>query len=315
METVGVLMRFAGRPALAIATVAVAATLGSACEVNLNSEGLTARETRNFKLTGPPEVVLDTFDGSIEIHSWDRDEVEVEIEKRAPEQSLIDEIKVHVEQKGNRVEIRVTGPSREFHMTIGRNISPSARLRVALPRASRIQASSADGSIRVADVDGTINLRTADGSVAATRVSGDISVRTDDGTIRMERAAGKLDLETGDGSIVVDAKPTVLRVKTGDGTIRVQIDSDSQMAEDWDLSTEDGSVILTLPSSFDGELDAETRDGSVRTTHPLLRSADRDRSSDDEDRRERRRSLRAKMGDGGKSLRVRTGDGSIRIES
>jgi DUF4097 and DUF4098 domain-containing protein YvlB len=308
-------MKFKGRPALGICAVVAAATLAGACEVNLNSEGLTARETRNFKLTGQPEVVLDTFDGAIEIHSWDRDEVEVEIEKRAMEQSLIDEIKVHVEQKGNHVEVRVTGPAHEFHMTIGRNMSPSARLRVALPRASRVQATSSDGSIRVADVDGTIVLRTADGSVAATRVSGDISVRTDDGSIRMERAAGKLDLETGDGSIVVDAKPTVLRLKTGDGTIRAQIDSDSQMTDDWDLSTEDGSVILTLPSSFNGELDAETRDGSVRTTHPLLRSADRDRSADNEDRRERRRSLRARMGEGGKALRVRTGDGSIRIES
>ncbi len=296
--------------------VVAAATFATACEVNLNSEGLTSRETRTFEVKGQPEVVLDTFDGAIEIHSWDRDAVEVEIEKRASEQSLIDEIKVHAEQKGDRIEVRVTGPAHEFHMTIGRNMSPSARLRVALPRASRVQATSSDGSIRVADVDGTIILRTADGSVAATRVSGDISVRTDDGTIRIERAAGKLDLETGDGSIVVDAKPTVLRLKTADGTIRAQIDADSKMTEDWDLSTEDGSVVLTLPSSFDGELDAETRDGTVRATHPLLREADRERSSDDrEDRRERRRSLRARMGEGGKSLRVRTGDGSIRIES
>jgi DUF4097 and DUF4098 domain-containing protein YvlB len=296
--------------------VVAAATFATACEVNLNSEGLTSRETRNFEVTGQPEVILDTFDGAIEIHSWDRDAVEVEIEKRAMEQSLMDEIKVHAEQKGNRIELRVTGPAHEFHMTIGRSMSPSARLRVAVPRASRVQATSSDGSIRVADVDGTIILRTADGSVAATRVSGDISIRTDDGTIRLERAAGKLDLETGDGSIVVDAKPTVLRLKTGDGSIRAQIDADSKMTEDWDLSTEDGSVVLTLPSSFDGELDAETRDGTVRATHPLLREADRGRSSDDgEDRRERRRSLRARMGDGGKSLRVRTGDGSIRIES
>jgi hypothetical protein len=293
-----------------------AAALAAGCEVNLNSEGLTSRETRTFKLTGQPEVVLDTFDGAIEIHSWDRDEVEVEIEKRAMEQSLMDEIKVQAEQKGNRVEVKVTGPAQEFHVTIGRSMSPSARLRVALPRTSRVQATSSDGAIRIADVDGTITLRTADGSIAATRVSGEISMRTEDGTIRLERAAGKLDLETGDGSIVVEAKPTVLRLKTGDGTIRAQIDADSEMAEDWDLTTEDGSVVLTLPSSFDGELDAETRDGTVRATHPLLRDAERERAGGDNgERRERRRSLRARMGDGGKSLRVRTGDGSIRIES
>ena len=102
-------MRHEGRPALGICALVAAATLASACEVNLNSEGLTARETRNFKLTGQPEVVLDTFDGAIEIHSWDRDEVEVEIEKRAMEQSQIDEIKIHAEQNGNRIELRGFG--------------------------------------------------------------------------------------------------------------------------------------------------------------------------------------------------------------
>ena len=76
------------------------------------------------------------------------------------------------------------------------------------------------------------------------------------------------------------------------------------------------SATLTLPSSFNTELDAETSDGSVRSSHPMLDS-DRDerRSGEGSDqRRERRRVLRARMGEGGKSLRVRTGDGTIRIE-
>ena len=42
------------------------------------------------------------------------------------------------------------------------------------------------------------------------------------------------------------------------------------MADDWDVQTTDGSVILTLPGEFNGELDAETRDGVVRTSHPAL---------------------------------------------
>ena len=66
----------------------------SACEVNLNTEGLSARETKTFTVTGTAKVVLDTWDGAIEVHSWDRNEVEVEIEKRAMEQTLIDQMKV-----------------------------------------------------------------------------------------------------------------------------------------------------------------------------------------------------------------------------
>jgi hypothetical protein len=79
--------------------VAAAAVLTLAgCEVNLNSEGIVSRETKSFKVSGPPEIDVATFDGSIEIHSWDRNEVEIEVEKRAMEQSLVDEIKVVSEQ-------------------------------------------------------------------------------------------------------------------------------------------------------------------------------------------------------------------------
>jgi DUF4097 and DUF4098 domain-containing protein YvlB len=303
----------------ALFAVMLGSTLVAACEVNLNTEGLASRDTRTYKVTGTPDVVLDTFNGAIEVHSWDRNEVEVEVEKRAMDQSLIDQITVEAEQKGNTIVIRVKGPAgAEFHgLTIGHNISPSGRLRVAVPRATNLQARSGDGSIRAEEVDGKIVLTTKDGSVTVARLSGDIQIRTGDGSIRMERVTGKVDLETEDGSIVLSAKPTVLHAKTADGSIRATIDTDAVMSDNWDITTGDGSVVLALPSSFNAELDAETSDGSVRSTHPELREEDngRRRGEDSDERRERRRSIRSKMGDGGKTLRVRTGDGTIRIES
>jgi DUF4097 and DUF4098 domain-containing protein YvlB len=234
------------------------------------------------------------------------------------EQSLIDQIKVEATQQGNKIVLKVTGPSRaEFGgVTIGVNISPTARLRVVLPRASNVVARSGDGSIRAEAVDGKIVLNTVDGSVTATRLSGDIRVRSGDGSIRLDKVTGKLDLETDDGSIGFEAKPSVLHVKTGDGSIRAQIDADAVMADNWDITTGDGSVTLTLPSAFHAELDAETSDGTVRSSHPLLEDGRDERrgGEDSDERRERRRVLRTKMGDGGKTLKVRTGDGTIRIE-
>ena len=296
----------------------LASTWLAGCEVNLNTEGLSVRETKSFKVTGVPQIDVDTWDGAIEIHSWDKPEVEVEIEKRAMEQSLIDQIKVEATQEGDRIVLKVTGPSRAGFsgVTIGVNVSPTARLRVAVPRNSNLVARSGDGSIRAEALDGTIVLNTADGSVSATRLSGDIRVRSGDGSIRLDKVTGKLDLETDDGSIGFEGQPSVLRLKTGDGSVRAQIDPDTVMTDNWDLTTGDGSVTLTLPSAFNAELDAETSEGSVRSSHPLLddgRDERRDGEGGDE-RRERRRILRAKMGDGGKALRIRTGDGTIRIE-
>ena len=297
-----------GRSVLVAASVLAFA----GCEVNLNSEGIVSRDTKTFPVSGTPEVEVATFDGGIEIHSWDRKEVEVEIEKRAMEQSLVDEMKVVAEQVGNKIIVKVTAPPRRNTdaIQIGVHFGPSARLRVAVPKQTLINANSGDGSITIEDVTGKIVLTTNDGSVRASRLGGEIQVRSGDGSIRVDRVEGKLDLETDDGSISGDAKPTTLRAHTSDGSIRIQVEPDAKMLEDWDVRTADGTVVLTLPSDFSGEIDAETRDGSVRATHPSVKNETRD----GENREERRRTLKATLNAGGKTLRVRSGDGSIRIE-
>lgn len=297
----------------------ISGTLLAGCEVNLNTEGLSARELKTFKVTGQPEIVLETFDGAIEIHSWDKNEIEVEVEKRAMEQVLLDEIKIDAQQQGDKIILKVTGPARPDHrgVTIGMHISPTARLRVAVPRSANINATSGDGSIRAEAIDGKIVLHTTDGSVVATRLGGDIQIRSGDGSIRIDNATGKLDLETDDGSIGVEAKPSVLRLRTGDGSVRVTVEPDTVMSDNWDITTSDGSVTVTLPGVFNAEIDAETSDGVVRTNHPLLDNEERALRRDGEgsdDRRERRRTLRTKIGDGGKILKVRSGDGTIRID-
>jgi hypothetical protein len=298
------------RPLARAALVAAVALALPACEVNLNTEGLTVREKRTFAVTGQPDLTLETFDGAIEIHSWDRNEVEVEIEKRGMEQTLLDQMTVEAEQQGDRIVLRVKGPSAadERRIIVGVHISPAARLLVAVPRKSSIHARTEDGAIRVENIEGRLALRTGDGSVAVDRLTGDLEARSGDGAIQIEKAHGRLDVETDDGSISVDARPTVLRARTGDGSIRVHLEPETTMADAWDVSTGDGSVTLTLPPSFDAEIDAETSDGSVRSSYPGLSDAENDES------RERRRQLRTKLGDGGPMLKVRTGDGVIRFE-
>ena len=299
----------------------VATTLLPGCEVNLNHEGLTSRDLKTFKVTGQAELVLSTFDGAIELHSWDKNEIEVEIEKRAMEQTLLDEIKIDAQQQGDKITIKITGPSRMEHrgLTIGVNISPTARLRVAVPRNININATSGDGSIRAEAIEGHLVLNTTDGSVTGTRLGGDIQIRSGDGTIRLDHATGKIDLETTDGSIGIEAQPSVLRLRTGDGSIRANIEPDTKMTDNWELTTSDGNVTVTLPGLFNAELDAETSDGTVRANHPLLPGAEdrptrRGEGEDRDERRDRLRVMRSKMGDGGKTFRIRTGDGTIRIE-
>lgn len=296
-----------------LALVAAAAVALPACEINLNTQGLTAREKRTFAVTATPDLTLETFDGAIEIHSWDRNEVEVEVEKRGMEQGLIDAMRIEAQQDGDRIVLRVTGPEQSTGhraVTIGVHVSTSARLLVAVPRKSLVNARTGDGSISVESIDGRVVLNTSDGSVTADRTAGELQVRTGDGAIRLSGVEGTLDLDTEDGSVTVEGKPGSLRAHTGDGAIRLQIDDGSVMRDAWDIATRDGSVTVSLPESFHAEVDAATSDGSVRSSHPALSLEE----SAGSERRESRRELRARMGEGGPILKIRTGDGSIRFE-
>lgn len=290
------------------AIVVVASLALSGCTVNLNTEGLTAVETHRFAVTGETHLTLETFAGAIEVHSWDRPEIEVEVEKQAMDQSLIDEMKVESTDEGGRVSLKVTGSTRSVGgVTVGVHISPRARLRVVMPRQATLSVYSRDGSLTVEDIAGAVTLRTDDGSVRGMRLSGELHVRTGDGSIRLEKVNGRLDLETGDGSVTIDGALTALRAKTDDGSVRVVADNGSRVETDWEIATGDGSVVLRLPAEIDAELDASTGDGGVRSSHPAVRL--------EEGGERRPNTARVTLGHGGSTITVRSGDGSIRIES
>lgn len=294
--------------------VVLSAACGGGCTVNVNTEGATAQETHKFTVGAAPIVTLDTFDGSIEVHSWDRAEVEVVVDKQAQDDALLQQIVVEKSQDGDAVTLRVRGPaaSGQSGIQIGVVYSPSARLRVAVPKSTVLDLRSGDGSISVEDITGTVAARSEDGSVTGQRLAGEMRVRTDDGSVRLREINGKVDLETGDGSVVVDGIVTTLRAKTGDGSMRITAEKGSAVADDWLIETRDGSVEVRLPEGLAAEIDAETRDGVIRSTYPGLSAPER---TDGEERGDDRRTLKATLGTGGKVLRVRTGDGTIRFES
>src|SRR4026208_2207464 len=68
------------------------------------------RDEKHFPVTGKPEVVRGTFDGSIEIRPWDKPDVQVVVEKRGRDQADIAVIEVKATQNGNRIEVIASAP-------------------------------------------------------------------------------------------------------------------------------------------------------------------------------------------------------------
>lgn len=287
--------------------VALAALASTACVVNLDGQGVVVREEKRFPVSGDLDLTLATFDGSIRVRSWDRNEVLVEMEKRAQSQPEAEALDVQFTQDGNRIRVDARSPrvSREG-FNIGRFSSPSVSLIVTVPQKLALHAETGDGSIAVERLSGKIELRSGDGSVRGEEIAGDLTVNTGDGSVSLVGASGRAVLDTGDGSIDARGRFDGLQLSSGDGSVSVEADQGSAMTEDWNVTTGDGSIVFRVPPGFNAEIDADSGDGTVRAEGGALPTT---RGEDDHE------SMRGRLGTGGRTVRLRSGDGSIRLMS
>src|SRR5215208_5517177 len=149
-------MKFFRTPAALALSCVVASSFSAACTVRLDSQSQIVREEKRFTVKGRPVVRATTFDGSIQIQSWDKSEVLVEIEKRGATREAVDALVVKATQKEDAIDVEVQ-------------------------KQADVRARSGDGSITMDRVTGRIDLHTGDGSIRANDICGDMTISTGDG--------------------------------------------------------------------------------------------------------------------------------------
>ncbi len=271
------------RTATTLAFVGLLAAGSTGCvEISAGEIGAIDTVEKRFNVSGTPQVTLGTFDGRVEVTTWNRPEVLVVIEKHAVDKEEADRMVVTADQNGDAVKVEVTQQDGWSHMHFGPR---GAYLRVTVPEKAQIAARTGDGRITIDGVDG------------------DLSVHTGDGAIRLQRVNGAVDAKSGDGSIEVDGTIKKLDVRSGDGRVRVRAQGNGP-SSDWSVSTGDGAIVLEVPDGFGAELDASTGDGRVRVSDVAFSGSDHDRHS---------RSAQGRLGQGGPRITLRSGDGPINI--
>ena len=129
----------------------------------------------------------------------------------------------------------------------------------------------------------------------------DLVVLHVNGAIKASHLAGDIEATTVNGNITVAANGHA-RARTVNGSITAVIGR-----ADWDgeasFETVNGSVTLTLPETADTEVSVRTANGSIRTDLPIT------------DTDERRQRFEGRLGNGGRELRIRTVNGSVRLQS
>lgn len=289
------------RPRLAL--LALAACVSTACTIDLDAAQYTAKEDKSFTVTGKADITLKTFDGSISVMAWDKSEVALTIERHAGSQAEAEALKVKTEQNGDRLVIEAVKPEGHDGVHVGWHTGRSVSFVLHVPKQTDLTASSGDGSIQATGVAGTVQLKSGDGSIKAADLVGDVTVHTGDGSVDADNVSGALDVSTGDGSVSISGAPKTLKARTGDGSVNVKVTGAvAGPTEDWDISTGDGGITVNLPSGFNAQLDAHTGDGSISADDFGLRPTGEDKNN-----------LQGTLGSGGRTLRIRSGDGSIHV--
>jgi hypothetical protein len=235
--------------------------------------------SKDFTVSGQADLRVEVDDGRVTLTGTDAKRIEARVIvtgwKMGP-----GGVQVVDRQTGDRVELDVRVAKIDRWFSVG---DRSVRVEIRVPNGLLANIHTRDGSISVDGVSGSFRLRTGDGRIEATRIDGTLSADTGDGSIRVR---GRLD---------------ALTLHTGDGSIEADLMSGSKITSGWDVGTGDGHVTLRLPAGLGAELDAHTNDGKIETDFPVTTS--RVTGSD----------IRGKLNGGGPTLKVRTGDGAIRI--
>ncbi|MEA2491096.1 MAG: hypothetical protein QOH21_2888 [Acidobacteriota bacterium] len=216
--------------ALLLASAASAATLNEKID-------------KTFDVKPGATVVLSNVNGAIKISSWDQPRVRVLAEKevegdRDDIKAAMKELRVEMQPKDGGLVITThypkesQGTSSIFSWLMGDDIDAEVTYELMIPRSMSVDVTNTNGSIRLAEVSGKLELDTTNGKIEVTRCAGSIDASTTNGSIHAE--------------LVKIAKGQPLRFETTNGRISVAV-----------------------PSDFAGDIDAGTTNGSIDTDFPV----------------------------------------------
>ncbi len=274
----------------------------------------------NHKLNQGGRVSLEGFNGSIEIRSWEKNEIEVAGTKYASSEELLKQIQVRISNTDDAITVRTERPEGRGWWNNG---GGGVRYVIRVPRKVQLEriASSngqitvdsvegllnlttSNGGINVSSIRGSLDLKTSNGGISLRDVTGEMLLRTSNGGIRTENVTGSFDAKTSNGSVHGSLNPqsssSPIRVASSNG--RIDLTLTRYQNNEVRVSTSNSSISVNLPSVLNAQLRAVTSNGSVSTDFDVLVRGKQSKNS-----------LEGKIGDGGSMIELTSSNGSIHL--
>ena len=224
---------------------------------------------RTIDASSDGHVDVSNISGSVTVHGWTRDSVEVTGTLGRNVEELI------LERDGDKVLIKVKVPRRG-----GRGIESD--LRISVPQNSSLDVGAVSADIDVSDIAGEQSLHTVSGDVTteyagadmtAESVSGDVEVSgnnadgevsasTVSGDVTLFRVSGKIEAESVSGDVVVD-EGSFDRAELG--TVNGEVIFQGELRDDGKLSFEtiNGSVDIDFVGDVSARFSVDTFNGGI----------------------------------------------------
>lgn len=288
----------------------------TACDIE--DFGGVARYSQDFHYSYPlragGSLAVETFNGSVEVTSWDQQTVDISGTKTGPTQEAADSLKVSVENSPDSVSVRVVRPS-EWRNNLG------ARFVIKVPHNARIdrivtsngpirleeavgptRLKSSNGGIRVHTMQGTLDAQTSNGPIDLEDVTGDVTAHSSNGHIHATHVAGSFDATTSNNGITaaVDKAGPTVHLSSSNGPIELTLPPNFNNSVR--ANTSNNSITLHLPAEPNAHLIANTSNSSISTDFDVQVHGDI-----------RHNHMDANLGSGGPTLDLSTSNGPIRL--
>lgn len=272
--------------------------------------------TKTFKLNAKGLLSIRNVNGNVEVESWNKNEVEVQIIERRRGR---DELEVEFDSRADRLMITVFNEQSSFGWG---NRNSQINIIVRVPRNIEVNAGSVNGNVVVSNIDGEVEAETTNGRVTLTDINGNVEANTTNGHIDLRNITGEINSTTTNAAIVIrNSNSDKMYIHTTNGEIRAEVVlSDNGR---YDLRTTNGDIELIIPKNTKADVDITVDEDDFDTNFKELTDYIKVNSRDRRDNRRSRYNrysrrdihIRESINGGGATLRMRTTNGEISLRS
>ncbi len=173
---------------------------------------------------------------------------------------LSPEIQLKTVPAANSLGLRVNQPS------LLADESLSTHFNLTVPKQLALELTTGNGNISSDNLAASLKLHTQQGSLTVKNTTGNVDAETGNGNLIFEQVTGtRHSAKSGNGSLTFKQVTGALQASTTNGNIEADL-LGVDRPEDYSLSTNNGNLILGLPSTSSARIRYQAKVGQVKTS-------------------------------------------------